>query len=237
MNCLVIDDEPHAAAILTDYINSTPGLILSGTFTNPLLAMESFSSANPPELTFLDVDMPEISGMDLAGMIRDSTTVVFTTSYPEYAVAAFEKDAADYLLKPISYERFLTCVQKIRSKQMAARPADHFFVKTGTKGKIIRVNISEIRYIVSMGNYVEIHLDGAHKVIAYMTLEELLQQLPQKEFLRTHRSFIVSRKYIMAVEPSQIRLPNEVLLPIGKTYKQHFLREMQASLLISKREN
>jgi DNA-binding LytR/AlgR family response regulator len=240
MICIVIDDERHAANLLADYIRQTPGLELAGIFTNPLTALELFSGTGPaPDLTLLDIDMPELSGMDLAGLISHKTRVVFTTSFREYAPEAFEKDAADYLLKPVGYERFLRCIQRIRARDVsqAAITVEYFFVKSDIKGKMVRVSIPEIRYIESNGNYVQIYL-AKEKIIAYLTLSEIMAQLPPGRFSRIHRSIVVAQGYIRSVEHFQVKLLDRAeLLPIGRTYSAHFLKELQAALLISKREH
>jgi DNA-binding LytR/AlgR family response regulator len=240
LTCMVIDDERHAAELLTTYIQKTPDLAAAGVYTNPLRALETINE-NPSgaDITFLDIDMPEFSGMDLAGLINRKTIVVFTTSYREYAPEAFEKNAADYLLKPISYERFLRCIQKIRDNsgaQPQATAADHFFIKTDIRGKMLRVNTTDIRYIESIGNYVQIFL-SKEKVIAYLTLKEVLAHLPPGKFSRIQKSLVVSHAHIRSVEHFQVRLlDREEPLPIGRAYSESFLREMETRLLISNRK-
>jgi DNA-binding LytR/AlgR family response regulator len=238
LTCYVIDDEYHAIQQLTDYISKTPGLTLAGSTTHPLTALQVISEGPPVALTFLDIDMPELSGLDLAGMIRSKTTIVITTAYREYGPEAFEKNAADYLLKPISYERFLTCIQKIKDRQPASgEQPDFFFVKSDIKGKILKVSIPEIRYITSLDNYVEIHLQNEkEKVIAYLTLSELLEKLPPGQFYRIHKSVIVAHRYIASIDHFQVRLHDQTILPVGKVYSAAFLEQMQAVLLISKRQ-
>ncbi|MFD0767140.1 LytR/AlgR family response regulator transcription factor [Mucilaginibacter lutimaris] len=239
LNCLVIDDERHAAELMSAYIEKTPGLSCTGIYTNPLKALENFDGNQQlPDITLLDIDMPELSGMDLAGLINHRTTVVFTTSYREFAPEAFEQNAADYLLKPVSYERFLTCIQKIRGKAASiAQPvADYFFVQTDIKGKIRKIDIPEIRYIESKGNYVQLFL-GKEKVLAYLTLSEVLDYLPKGQFSRIQKSIVVAHTHIRSVEHFQVRLQDlPEALPIGRAFSGVFLREMQTALLISKRK-
>jgi two-component system LytT family response regulator len=236
LTCYVIDDEPHAVNILNSYIQKTPGLLLIGTALSPLIGLQEISAGQAPDLTFLDVDMPELSGLDLAAMINQQTTVIFTTSYREHAPEAFENDAADYLLKPISYERFLRSIQKVKTRllrEKAEKP--YFFVKSDMKGKMIRVSFADIRYISSIGNYVEIYL-GKEKVIAYLTLSELDDLLPANQFYRIQKSVIVSSLFIQSIEQSQVRLLDQTMLPIGAQYKEAFLKEIRSSLWVSKRE-
>jgi two-component system LytT family response regulator len=236
LTCYVIDDEFHAIELLTNYINKTPGLTLSGSATHPLTALQAINEGPPVSLTFLDIDMPDVSGLDLAGMIRSKTTVVFTTSYREYGPEAFERNAADYLLKPISYERFLSCIEKIKDGQKAAgKQKDFFFVKSDIKGKIVKVFIPGIRYITSLDNYVEIHLEK-EKIIAYLTISELLGELPPGQFSRIQKSVVVAHQYIASVEHFHVRLQDQTVLPVGKIYSAAFLEQMRSVLLISKRQ-
>ncbi|QHS56560.1 response regulator transcription factor [Mucilaginibacter sp. 14171R-50] len=237
LTCLVIDDERHAAELLTTYISKTPGLEAFGLYTDPLKALEVFAAGRGiPDMTFLDIDMPELSGIDLAGMIGGRSTVIFTTSYREYGPEAFEKNAADYLLKPISYERFLYCIQKIRQERPVRELNDYFFIKTDIKGKMLRINTTDIRYIESNGNYVQLFL-AKEKVIAYLTLGEILAQLPQADFSRIHRSFVVAHAYIRSVEHGQVRLQDRAdTLPVGEAYREAFLHKMEAALIVSKRK-
>jgi two-component system LytT family response regulator len=236
LTCYLIDDESHAIELLAGYVRRTPGLVLAGSSTHSLAALQAITEGPRVALTFLDIDMPELSGLDLAGMIREHTTVIFTTSYREYAPEAFEKDAAGYLLKPISYERFISCIQKIKTKQFSKRehPA-YFFVKTDIKGKMVRVNIPDIRYVSSMDNYVCIHLEK-EKIIAYLTLQELLEQLPPGLFSRIQKSFVVAHAYIQSLEHFQVRLQDETVLPVGKVYSHDFLEHMKSVLLVSRRK-
>jgi DNA-binding LytR/AlgR family response regulator len=230
MNCYIVDDEAHAVALLKTYIGQTPGLVLCGSSTNPLQALEELRRLKAPDLIFIDVDMPELNGLQLAGLVNADSTIVFTTAYREYALEAFEKEAADYLVKPIAYERFLKCIQKFyRQARPEARQGEDepnaIFVKTGIKGKYLRVSIPEIRYIEGADNYLIIY-QGDGKTITHMTLGEILQRLPLKAFTRIHKSYIINIGYIRSVEPGQVRLTNEVCLPVGPSYRQSFHQQI-----------
>ena len=240
LTCYLVDDESHALEVLEEYIRRTPGLELKGSSTNPLEALGQVTSADPPQLTFLDVDMPELSGMAFAGMASLYTQIVFTTSYPEYAIEAFEKDALDYLLKPISYERFLKSVIKVRKyyleKQGLKKLSEpYFFVKTDIKGKMVRIVAAEINFVEAAQNYVTIHMiSGKH--MAYLTMEEIEQHLPADRFTRIHRSFIINTGRIRAVEQGQVIMEDNNSLALGRSYKDHFLKMMKDLLLQSKRK-
>jgi two-component system LytT family response regulator len=236
----IIDDEYHAVEVLTDYIGKTPGLTLTGSSTDPLQALEAITTMQAPLLTFLDVDMPGLSGIELGKLISGSTKVIFTTSYREFGPEAFELGAADYLLKPISYERFLKCVQKIRT-ELSSKDDQHvkepfsFFVKTDIKGKLVRIMANDIIYISSDQNYLHIHLSH-EKIKAYLTMSELLEQLPAAQFCRTHRSYIVNLNCVKGVEPGQIRLSNQVVIDLGRTYRDELMQRLNSTLIISHRD-
>ena len=236
ITCYVIDDEPHAVALLSDYIRKTPGLELAGFALNPLEALQVFNTNNPPALTFLDVDMPELNGLEFAALTGKMTRIVFTTSYREYAPEAFDKDAEDYLLKPIGYGRFLKCIQKIqRTVSVAGETArDFFFVKTGIKGQFTRVKIPEIRFIENCGNYIDIHTEK-EKILCYLTLAEVFACLPPDYFSRVHQSFIVNHRFIETLEHSQLKLENQYTIPVGRAFREEFRRKIDLSVLISKR--
>ncbi len=224
LRCYIVDDESHAIRILADYVQRTPGLVLAGTATEPLRALAEISGADPPDVVFLDVDMPELNGLDFAALAGDSVTVVFTTAFREYAVEAFERHAADYLLKPVFYERFLACVQRLRNRE---RPAagEAFFVKTGTRGKLQRIGIDGIRYIEGADTYIDI-LSKNGKVTTYMTLSEVLQRLPPDLFSRVHKSFIVRDALVAVIEPGQLKLEDGTVLPLGPSYREAFHRKL-----------
>ena len=163
LTCYIVDDEHHAVKILRRYIEQTEGLELVGYATNPVTGLNEVTRTDSPALTFLDVDMPELSGMEFAGLANLHTEIIFTTSFPEYAVEAFEKEAFDYLLKPISYERFLKSIKKAKKAALARqhKPVagdDFFFITTEIKGKMVKIAISDIIYVEAAQNYVQLHL-------------------------------------------------------------------------------
>ncbi len=239
ISCYLVDDEYHSLEILKAYVDKTPGLVLAGLATDPLVALSELSSECAPMLSFLDVDMPELSGMELAGMVSLYTRVIFTTSYPEYAVQAFEKDATDYLLKPISYARFLNAVGKVKKQLMEKglgepEPRSYFYIKSDVKGKMLKIMISSILYVEAAQNYVSIHC-GSQKFMAYLTMEEVMDALPKDRFIRVHRSFIVSQEHIKSLEYGQVTLDDNTTITLGRYYKDQLLAAMKQSLVQSKR--
>ncbi|MCR8560430.1 LytTR family DNA-binding domain-containing protein [Mucilaginibacter sp. BJC16-A38] len=236
----IVDDESHAIDIIADYINRTPGLSFSGSSTDPVAALDILTSDHPPGLTFLDIDMPGVSGLELANMVAGKTAVVFITSYREFGPEAFQVNAIDYLLKPISYAAFLKCIHKVQERLSTAAPSGKetgfIFVKGDLKGKYIRIIVSDILYIQSSLHYVDIFLPG-EKITTYLTLSELEEKLSVTDFCRVHRSFIVNLKRIKAIEQSQIRLENKELIPIGRGYREEFFRRINPTFLVSQKDN
>jgi len=236
ISCYVIDDESGAIALLKEYIERTPGLELLGSSLNPLTALDELTSENAPDITFIDVDMRLLSGLELAGMVNLYTSVVFTTAFPEYAVQAFEKEAFDYLLKPINYDRFIKCIQRAKRKMTKQAKTDYpiredfFNIKSEIKGRMVKIKFDEVIYIEGAVNYIQIHTtEGKH--MTYITMKEIEQHLPKPLFARIHRSFIINVNYVKVVERSQIKLENGESLIMGDYYKQRFLDLMDAHLV------
>ncbi|OJW14276.1 LytTR family DNA-binding domain-containing protein [Mucilaginibacter sp. 44-25] len=240
LRCYVVDDEYHSIEMLIEYIERTDGLELQGFSTNPLTALNEVTGPNPPDITFLDVEMPELSGMAFAGLVNLHTTIVFTTSFQEFALEAFEKEAFDFLLKPISYARFRKCILHIQRTGIAARPAkkekrDFFFVKTESRGKMVKVIINEILYVEGAQNYIKIHLTSGD-IMPYLTINETEQYLPMDQFSRIHQSFIINNDRIKSVEQTRVTLEKDITLNLGRFYKDAFLEKMNELLLRSRRK-
>jgi DNA-binding LytR/AlgR family response regulator len=235
ISCYVVDDEAGAIALLTEYIGRTPGLELVGSSLNPLTALDELTSANAPDITFIDVDMRQLSGLELAGLVNLYTTVVFTTAFPEYALQAFEKEAFDYLLKPINYERFAKCIQHAkRKKKLTAENhsirEDFFTIKSEVKGRMVKVKFDEVIYIEGAVNYIQIHTTGG-KHMTYLTMKEIERHLPKPLFARIHRSFMINVNFVKVIERSQVRLENGEALIMGDYYKERFLDLMDEHLV------
>ncbi len=232
--CYIVDDEIHAIETLTLYIEKVPGLTIIGTATNPLVALDQINNSLHPDITFLDVDMPQLSGMELAGLINAHTKIIFTTGFSDYAVSAFEKNASDYLLKPISFERFLISIKKVTENLQSSSPkasTDHFFIKSNVKGKVIKLSFADVIYIESIKNYLSIFTSD-NKYITYLTMKELEIMLPVSQFLRVHKSYMVNINTIKAIDGSSIQMKNNVVIPVGQTYK-FILNSYIAKILIS----
>ena len=235
INCIIVDDEQHAIDILVHYVKQTPHLKLVSTFTNPIEALQLVGNEKI-DLVFLDIQMPEISGIDFIKAIHGKSKVILTTAYSEFALEGYELYVVDYLMKPIRLPRFLAAVQKA-SDQIALSASkddkhdDYIFVKTESKGKLLKITLSEIDYIESMGNYVTIHRAG-QKTIVYTSMKELEEHLPKKQFLRVHKSFIIPISRITGIEGNMVRLKNvnaEIL--IGESYKAELMEIIKGKMI------
>ena len=241
IRCLAVDDEAPALLILADYIGQLPFLTLVGTTTNPIEALTMVQQGQV-DLVFLDIQMPKLTGLQFLKLAGNKCKVVLTTAYPEYALEGYENDVVDYLLKPVSFERFFKAAQKALAllpgpapapvaapgalvalgPVPSAPPAGHMFVKGESKNKFLRVNHADILYIEGLSNYVSIYLP-TQRVVTYQTLKELAETLPQPPFLRVHKSFIVSLDKIRMVDGNTIYIQDKEI-PVGETYRDQLYR-------------
>jgi DNA-binding LytR/AlgR family response regulator len=241
IRCLAVDDEAPALLILADYIGQLPFLTLVGTTTNPIEAL-TMVQQGLVDLVFLDIQMPKLTGLQFLKLAGNRCKVVLTTAYPEYALEGYENDVVDYLLKPVSFERFFKAAQKALAQlpgpapapvaasgalaapvvAMAAPTTGHMFVKGESKNKFLRVNHADILYIEGLSNYVSIQLP-TQRVVTYQTLKELAETLPQPPFLRVHKSFIVSLNKIRMVDGNTIYIQDKEI-PVGETYREHLYK-------------
>ncbi len=238
ISCLIVDDEQGALDILSTFINKTPFLSLSGTTTNPIEAIGMVQS-QPVDLIFLDIHMPQLSGLDFMRMLNGRSKVILTTAYSEFAVESFELDALDYLLKPIAFERFLKASQKALNSfvepsakwQMPEKEDDYIFVKTENKGKMSKVNFDEIVYVEGLKNYVSIYTHD-DRIITLLNIKDLEEKLPAKQFMRVHKSYIVSLNKIKALDGNQILLKDmKACVPLGDTYRSAFFSALQEKIM------
>ena len=235
INCIIVDDEYHAIEVLDHYVKQTPHLQLVATFTNPIEALQLVGQRKI-DLVFLDIQMPEISGIDFIKAIQGKSKVILTTAYSEFALEGYDLYVVDYLLKPIRLPRFLAAVQKAieqinATNENAATDDDYIFVKTESKGKLLKINLADIDFIESMKNYVAIHR-GGQKTLVYTTMKELEERLPKKQFLRIHKSFIIPIARITGIEGNLLRLKNvtaEVL--IGENYKAELMEIIRGKMI------
>lgn len=229
IRCFIIDDEKAAVTVLKRHIKKLPNLLLIGAETNPLLGIAAIQKEKP-DLVFLDIQMNEMSGINVMKIIGPQTKVIFCTAFLEYAVTSYELDAADYLLKPIGFDRFLKAVQKVTASLQAqvsnTQMADYIYVKGNMRGKFRRVDFSEIDYIRAHNNYISIH-NGEKQIFSYQTLKQMDGLLPSGKFMRIHRSYIVSLDKIAEIDNDVVVLKNRVLLPVSYAYRTAFMKQMR----------
>jgi two-component system, LytTR family, response regulator len=239
INCIIIDDEQHAIDILVHYVKQTPHLNLVTTTTNPIEALQIVASQKI-DLIFLDIQMPELSGMDFIKAIHGNSKIILTTAYSDFALESYELDVVDYLLKPIRLPRFLQAVQKATKEleehndeklTLTEEEHDYIFVKTESKGKLLKINLDEIDYIEGMKNYVAIYCAGK-KTLVYTSMKDLEERLSKKQFLRVHKSFIIPIPKITGIEGNILRLKNvtaEIL--IGDNYKADLMEIIRNKMI------
>lgn len=221
INCAIIDDEPLAAGLLRSYAEKTPFLNLIGTFGSALEAMKELRE-NPAQLLFLDIQMPELSGIEFAKILPPETKVIFTTAFQQYAIEGYKVSALDYLLKPISYEEFLKAANRalewftVSTKQQTYAEDRFMFVKSDYK--LIRVALDDILYIEGLKDYVRIYLADGTKIMSLMNMKKLEDYLPRPEFMRTHRSYIVHMTKSQSIDRFRIVF-GEQYIPISDSYK------------------
>jgi DNA-binding LytR/AlgR family response regulator len=236
ISCFIVDDEQSALDILRTYIEKTPFLTLAGSTTDPLQALRVVQS-QPIDLLFLDIHMPQLSGLDAARLLQGKTKIVFTTAYSEFAVESFELEAFDYLLKPIAFERFLKTVHKALNAslepssrwQPEEKAPDYLFVKTGVKGKMAKINFDDIVYIEGMKNYLSINTTE-ESIVTLLSIRELEERLPSRQFMRVHKSYIVALNKIHALDGNQIFFKGlKAYVPLGDSYRTTFFEILQES--------
>ena len=220
INCAIIDDEPLAAGLLESYVTKTPYLNLTGTYNSAITAMRDLRD-NPVPLLFLDIQMPELSGVEFAKILPKDTKIIFTTAFPQYALEGYKVNALDYLLKPISYEDFLRATEKaqdwynILQKREAYNDDRIMFIKS--EYKLLRVCLDDILYVEGLKDYVRICLKNGEKIMSLMSMKKLEDYLPHPEFLRTHRSYIVHMPEVRSIDRFRIVF-GEVFIPISDNY-------------------
>lgn len=223
MNCIIVDDEPLALELLLSYAKKTPFLNVKGSFSNAIEAM-SFLSSNEIRLIFLDIQMPELTGIEFSRMVPKETKIIFTTAFSEYAIDGYKVSALDYLLKPINYDEFLSAALKAKDwfSRTEINESEKGFIFVKSEYKQIKIELNDIQYIEGLKDYVKIFLiNKPQAILTLLSLKKLEEQLPSKQFMRVHRSFIVALDKIEAVERGQI-LINKQRITVADQYKDAF---------------
>ena len=237
ISCIVIDDEPLAVQLMESYVRKTPFLELRGSFTNGKEAF-AYLLDNPVELMFCDIQMPDLSGIDLSKMIPEETKVIFTTAFSQYAIEGFKVHALDYLLKPISYDDFLTSAKHAFKTLTTdiypdmAQSVRSIFVKT--EYRLQQIDLDNITFIEGYKDYVKIHLaDGSAPVLSLMRMKNLEEELPSDRFIRVQKSYIVQLSKIEAIERSFIILGKD-RIPIGEAYQENLFKTLGGGSILPK---
>lgn len=229
ISCVIVDDEPMALNLVESYVEKTPFLVLKKKCSSAIEALE-FIKTEPVDLLFLDIQMPDLTGIEFSKMLPKETRVIFTTAFDKYALEGFKVEAIDYLLKPFDYAEFLTAANKantwfemVKGKQqnMVSDEKEFLFVKS--EYKQLRIKLADVLYFEGLKDYIKIWLkDNPKPILTLISLKSLEEELPESHFMRVHRSFIVSLKNIEVIERSQIII-NKHRITVSEQYKAKFL--------------
>lgn len=235
LRCLIVDDEPLAHRVVKKYAQDVPGMDIVGACANAFEAMQALQE-HEVDLLFLDIDMPRLSGMAFLRTLRRPPLVIITTAHQEYALEGYEMDVVDFLKKPFSFERFLQSVQKAQDRRRRVRPVrpaqadvpppDEGFLFVKVEKRTVRLNLKDIHYVESLGDYVRFYTaDGS--LVTYQTLKHMESLLPAEHFPRIHKSYIVALSQVRAIEGNAVEVA-DAQLPIGKMYRASFMKLIQS---------
>ena len=243
LRCIVVDDEPLAVKMLENFISRTPILVLEASFTDPVAALAAIRERQP-QLVFLDIQMPDLNGMELSRMVPEQTRIIFTTAFKQYAFDSYEVSALDFLLKPIRYQKFLEAAEKanrwfemVEAARQAppatlSQPEDKTSVFVKTDGQLRKVEFSDIRYVEGMKDYVLLHLCSERQpVVTHITMKAVEELLPAAAFMRVHRSYIVALDKIDSIEGSYDISVGDTLIHVSEAYKPAFEKYLAQRLL------
>ena len=231
LTCAIVDDEPLALGLIESYVRKTDFLKLEGCYASAVEAM-SHLTQSPVDLLFLDIQMPELSGLEFSQMLPPENRIVFTTAFEQYALDGFRINARDYLLKPISYARFLEsarrALQWFEMKAQQPKERDTIFVKSDYK--LVQIELKHILYIEGLKDYIKIYEEGnAKPILSLMSMKAIEEQLPPSRFMRVHRSYIVQKEKIRIIERGRIVF-GKTYIPISDSYKQAFQEFLEGNI-------
>ncbi len=225
LTCIIVDDEPAALNQLVRYAEKTPFLTILGAFNNPLQVLDYLNENEAPQLIFLDIQMPDLTGLELSKVLPPDIMIIFTTAFEQYALSGYKVNALDYLLKPIDYAEFLSAVTKAQSRATRTpaqgRPEeDYIFLKS--EYLQIKINLADIIYIEGLKDYVKVFLTTeTHPILSLTSLKKMEEKLPSDRFMRIHRSFIIALDKIDHIERSQVIIKNQ-RITVGEQYRAAF---------------
>ncbi|MEK6494950.1 LytTR family DNA-binding domain-containing protein [Myroides odoratimimus] len=230
IRCYILDDEPLAVALLSDYVQKSPQLELVGSSTSALTALTELQQLDV-DLCFIDIQMPELTGLQIMNLLGRKAYFIITSAYNQYALEGYEHNVIDYLLKPITYERFFKSIQKaspiIQQNNIVTTPPkidqeNQLFIKTD--GKHIKVLFNDLKYIEGLKDYLVLHLVN-ERLITLCTLKEMEDKLPSHLFIRVHKSFIINKQHLDTIERNRLYI-DKTIIPIGETYKKTVLTQL-----------
>lgn len=229
LTCAIVDDEPLALELLSSYVEKTPFLKLKGKYSSAVMAMRELTTT-PVDVLFLDIQMPELNGLEYSRMVDPETRIIFTTAFDQYALDGYKVNALDYLLKPISYNDFLASVHKAMEwfelkrgttqKTVTDKTHEKDFIYVKSEYKLIRIELNDILYIEGLKDYIKIYLESSPRpILSLMSMKSMEESLPNNRFLRVHRSYIVQKSKICVVERGRIGFGKN-FIPVSDNYKQ-----------------
>lgn len=233
LNCIVVDDEPLAIALLSDYIQKTPGLSLIASTSDPLKALKLAKDDNI-DLVFLDMQMPELTGLQFMKILQKKCMVIITTAYSEYALESYDHHVVDYLLKPITFDRFLVAVEKAQErsaaiappvKVQAMLPLQNQFIFVKTDYRLVKISLDDIYYLEGARDYVIIHTPN-EQILTLQSMKSLEDELPNDQFMRIHKSYVIALNKISFIERGRVSI-NQQLIPISEMHKDRLLEKLK----------
>jgi DNA-binding LytR/AlgR family response regulator len=246
LKCTIVDDEQFSINALSKYIELMPDFEINGIFTNPVQALHSISTDEQTNVLFMDIDMPDISGLELAKALRSKTDkLIFTTAHSKYAFDAFEVEGDAFLLKPFTFAKFSTTLNRLFPKNhnntssTARQNDDYFLVKSKEDGlAIVKIKFSDVVAFESAQNYIKIHLVNNKTLTAYLTLKDILQLLKyRKGFMQLHRAFIIATNNISHIKGHQILMNNNLSFTVGEMYREPFAAYLDEKLMVTARKH
>ncbi len=220
LKCIAIDDEPLALQLVQQYVSRIPDIELVNTFDDAVSGAE-FLRNNKVDILFLDINMPDISGIDLARSLEHKPFIIFTTAYKKFAYEGFELEAVDYLLKPIEYNRFLKAVQKaiaLHQQGVSIKNPENEFLFVRSEYRMLKIDINTIEYIEGLEDYIKIHITNAKPILTLMTMKGVIEKLPSSKFKRIHRSYIISTAKVVSILNKKVTLSSSKELPVSDSY-------------------
>lgn len=223
MKCVVIDDEPYGVLLLKDYISRMPGLTLMQSFTDAISGGEYLRN-HKVDLLFADIQMPDISGLDLVRSLPEPPLIIFTTAHRNFAVEGFELAAVDYIVKPIAFDRFQLAIERAGERIRQHQPDEQLAIIVFTEYRMVKIPVDDILYIESVKDYIKIHLRVGKPVMTLMTMKKIIELLPNELFARIHRSYIVAIKQVQAINQRKVFLAADIELAISDSYSDFIQR-------------